>query len=172
MDADKKRIPVRFPFRRAEQGALDVQIPFAPMVVEGVAAVGPVVLGGAGGAGGGDGQEDERQDDPAPAPDEKQPSEPQEDGGSPQTEGGGRRQGGGDGDTGDEGRCKGQERAGAGRQLLIMPAAMPLWASRASSTRWQRTLMPRGMLRSSGLKLGLWRGAATGWAGFLTPRKK
>ena len=124
VDADEERVPVRFPFRRTEQGPLDVQIAGALIGVEGVAVVSPVVLGGAGGPGRRHGQEDEDQGRPALPLDVRHPRGREENGGDGETRGRTRVQGRGGGHSADEGRRRIKERGGAGLQVRGKPEVM------------------------------------------------
>ena len=131
-----------------------------------------VVDGEAGRARGRDGGEEKKGRRAVGAPGEREPGRRGQDQGRGAGGAGGRGEGLGRGDAEGERGGQEQERVGAGPQRPGTLAAGALWASRASITRRLRILTPRGMALSSGLKLGLCRGAAVASAGFLTPRKK
>ncbi len=170
LDALERR--VRLAPGRAVEAASDIDIFAGDMTMEGVGPVGMVMNGQARRAARGDRGQHGQGGRPIGS---KRVAEPARRDGD-QSQRGGRsgrdRRDRGSGDAQDEGRRQEEKGKRAGSQKPGAPAARALCVSRASSRRWLRILIPRGMARSSGLKPGLCRGAIVGWAGFLTPRKK
>jgi hypothetical protein len=171
-DIDEEDVPVEVPAGRVGEAAGDLDVVPGFASVEGVGPIGPIVEGQAGGPAGGDRGQDGQEGRPVGPPGKGEPAgrdgRRSEDrcGRGPEGKGRGR------GYAQDESGREMDERIGAGPQKPGLPEARALWVSRASRTRWLRILTPRGMARSSGLKLGLCRGAIVRWAGSLTPRKK
>lgn len=150
----------------------DVDVAFGSEGVKGVGPVVAVVDFEACGPRSGDGGEKAERGDPVGADGVEKPGGRDEGQGRRPSRPGRRSDRAGGGDAQSEGGRQIKKRIGAGPQNSAVPVARALWPSRASSTRWLRIRIPRGRALSSGLKLGLWRGAIVAWAGFFTPRKK
>lgn len=171
-DVDEEDVPIDFASRRAVEPSREVDVAFGIQGMEGIGPVGPVMDGETGGPGGGDRREDGQRGRPVGPEDIEGPGRGERGQGQGRGGSGREAQGLGRGDTKGQGGGEEEERERARLQLPASPRAWAPWLSRASRTRWLRILIPSGMARSSGLKLGLWSGAIVGRDGSFTPRKK
>jgi len=171
-DRDEENVAVGFAAGGAVQAPGDVDVAFGSEGVKGVGPVVAVVDFESRGSRSSDGGQKAERGDPIGADRVEKPGGRDESQGRRPSRPGRRSERTGGGDAQGEGGRQIKERIRAGPQNSAVPVARALWPSRASRTRWLRIRIPRGRALSSGLKLGLWRGAIVAWAGFFTPRKK